>query len=111
MSKCADASWQHAVAWRGTAGDVELVKKLIASKARSECPQCESCCGAGGGRRFAPACGEVTPLHFAARANQLEIVKLLVAAGADPKLKGEDGTTLVDASRWQQQCRNRQICL
>ena len=34
-------------------------------------------------------------MHLAARANQLEIMKLLVAANADPKLKGEDGTTLL----------------
>ena len=47
--------------------------------------------GGGGGR--AVAGGSLTPLMVAARANQLEVMKLLVAAGADPKLRADNGTT------------------
>jgi len=37
----------------------------------------------------------LTPLHLAAKANHEDVMRLLVAAGADPKLKGQDSTTLL----------------
>jgi ankyrin repeat protein len=37
----------------------------------------------------------LTALHLAAKANHEDVMRLLVAAGADPKLKGQDGTTLL----------------
>jgi ankyrin repeat protein len=47
----------------------------------------------GGGR----AAGQ-TALLIAARGGRLDIVEALIQAGADPKLKGADGTTLLMAS-------------
>ena len=58
---------------------------------------------AGGGRRggggfFRPQAGAQTPLMLAARAGQIEAMKVLLAAGADPKLKADDGSTFLMAS-------------
>ena len=39
-----------------------------------------------------------TPLQFAARAGSVEVMKLLVAAGARPDLKGPDGMTVAIAA-------------
>jgi len=47
--------------------------------------------GGGGGRTVVG--GSLTPLMIAARANQLEVMKMLVAAGADPKLRADNGST------------------
>jgi ankyrin repeat protein len=47
--------------------------------------------GGGGGR--AVAGGSLTPLMVAARANQLDAMKLLVAGGADPLLRADNGTS------------------
>ena len=44
---------------------------------------------------FRPAAGEQTPLMVAAKANHPDVVRALVAAGADPKLKAQDGSTLL----------------
>jgi ankyrin repeat protein len=42
--------------------------------------------------------GEQTPLMLAARANQVELMHALVAAGGDPKLRAEDGSGLLMAA-------------
>jgi ankyrin repeat protein len=80
-------------------GDGELVKKLLAKgadvNARNAKVQGRTGPSSGG---FRPIAGEITPVHVAARANQLGIMKLLVAAGADPKVRAEDGTTLLMAA-------------
>jgi ankyrin repeat protein len=79
-------------------GDLELVKKLLAKGADTNARNAKTLVmgrGAAGGGPFRPPAGEITPLHVAAKANQLEVMKALLAAGADPKLKGEDGTTLL----------------
>ena len=52
----------------------------------------------GGGGFFRGPSGEQTPLMLAARANQLEVMKALVEAGADPKLSAQDGSTLLMAA-------------
>src|SRR6185295_11902823 len=39
--------------------------------------------------------GEQTPLLLAAKANRADVVRALVAGGADPKLKAQDGSTLL----------------
>ncbi len=50
--------------------------------------------GGGGGFFRAPA-GAQTPLLLAARAGAKDVMEALMAAGADPKLKAQDGTTLL----------------
>jgi ankyrin repeat protein len=39
--------------------------------------------------------GQQTPLMLAARANHEDVMRALVAGGADPKIKAQDGTTLL----------------
>jgi ankyrin repeat protein len=50
----------------------------------------------GGGR--GNAAGEQTPLMLAARADREQIMRTLIAAGADPALRAQDGTTLLMAA-------------
>ncbi len=53
--------------------------------------------GGGGGFRGAPS-GEQTPLMLAARGDYEEAMRALVAGGADPKLKAQDGSNLLMAA-------------
>ena len=53
---------------------------------------------AAGGGFFRPQAGAQTPLMLAARAGQIEAMKTLLAAGADPKLKADDGSTFLMAA-------------
>jgi len=53
--------------------------------------------GGGGGFRGGPS-GEQTPLMMAARANHEEIMRALVAAGANPSLHAQDGSNLLMAA-------------
>ena len=39
--------------------------------------------------------GELTPLHIAAKANHVDVMRALVAGGADPTLKGQGDYTLL----------------
>lgn len=80
-------------------GDVDMAKALIAKgadvNAKTTRPQGGR--GGGGGARGGPA-GEQTPLMLAARGNHLDVMHALIEAGADPKLKAQDGTTLLMAA-------------
>ncbi len=78
------------------AGDLVLVKQLLDKGAdpnvRTAPSTTQAGRGGGGGGR-AVAGGSLTPLMIAARANQLEAMKMLVAAGADPKIRADNGTS------------------
>jgi ankyrin repeat protein len=78
-------------------GDLELVKKLLAKGADPNARTAKAAAGGrgGGGGGFRPVSGEQTPLMIAAKANHPDIVRALVAGGADPKLKAQDGSTLL----------------
>jgi ankyrin repeat protein len=83
------------------AGDLTLLKEMIARgadvNAKTSAAQTGGRGGRGrgrGGRGGGPA-GEQTPLMLAARANHVDIMRALVAAGADPKLTAQDGSTLL----------------
>jgi ankyrin repeat protein len=83
------------------AGDVELVKKLLAKGADANARTAKAPAGGrggGGGGFFRQVAGEQTPLMAAAKANRPEAMRALVAGGADPKLKAQDGTTLLMAA-------------
>jgi ankyrin repeat protein len=51
----------------------------------------------GGGGRGGPA-GEQTSLMMAARADHEDVVRALVAAGADPALRAQDGSSVLMAA-------------
>jgi uncharacterized protein len=80
-------------------GNLEIVTSLLARhadpNARTAKTDTTGRQGAGGGGfGFRPG-GEQTPLLMAARANRESVMRALVAAGADPKIKAQDGTTLL----------------
>jgi len=76
-------------------GSVELVEKLLAKGADPNARTAKVTPEARGNGPFRGPPGELTALHLAAKANHEDVMRLLVAAGADPKLKGQDGTTLL----------------
>jgi len=78
-------------------GSVDLIEKLLAKGATVDARTAKSNFagrGGGGGFRFAPA-GEQTALMMAAKADKPDAMKALVKGGADPKLKAQDGSTLL----------------
>ena len=86
------------------AGDGALVRALIAKGGdpnartpKSTAPATARGGGGGGGGRGAVP-GEVTPLMTAARADHETIMRALVAAGADPSLRAQDGTSVLMAA-------------
>jgi len=79
------------------AGDVLLVKRLLTSGANvnartAAIPQPT---GKTASLFLRLSVGELTPLHIAARANRVDVMRALMAAGADPRLKAQDGATLL----------------
>ena len=82
-------------------GDLELTKQLIAKGAdvNAKTNKTPAAGGRGGGGGFfrGPS-GEQTPLMLAARADKPAVMKALVDAGADPKLRAQDGSTLLMAA-------------
>ena len=80
------------------AGDVELVTTLLARGAdvnvRTPPVRAVASRGRDGGRGFVGG-GMQTPLMMAAQANRLNVMHVLVDAGADPSLKADNGSTLL----------------
>jgi ankyrin repeat protein len=81
-------------------GELELVSALLSRKAdpnartnRTQPPKAKY---TGDGPRPQP--GEQTPLMFAARRDHAEVMRALVAGGADPALRAQDGSTLLMAA-------------
>jgi ankyrin repeat protein len=79
------------------AGDVDLVKKLLAKGVSLNARTAKRVSGSSAGAASQDP-GELTPLLVAARANQQEVMRVLAAAGADPSLKAGDGSTLLMAA-------------
>jgi ankyrin repeat protein len=81
------------------AGDLELVRNLVAKKALVDARTAKVAPPPGrGGGGFRFVAGEQTPLLLAARANKESVMRALVAAGADPTAKAQDGTTILMAA-------------
>jgi len=83
-------------------GDMALVRAFLAkgADANARTPKSTAPAGprGGGGGFGRGAAGEETPLMVAARTDHQEVMRALVAAGADPSLKAQDGTTLLMAA-------------
>jgi len=81
-------------------GDLDLVKMLLAKganpNARSAAIESSGRGGFAGG--FFRQVGLQTPLLLAARNNHEDVMRALVAAGADPKLQAQDKSTLLMAA-------------
>jgi len=87
------------------AGDLDLVRALLGKGAdpnartpKSSAPAgARGVAGGGGFGRGGPA-GEQTPLMMAARGDHEQVMRALVEAGADPRLKAQDGANLLMAA-------------
>jgi ankyrin repeat protein len=75
------------------AGALDLVKKLLAKGANMNA-KTDPAQAMG----FRPVAGEQTPLLLAARSNRVEVMRALIEAGADTKLKGQDDAGLLLAA-------------
>ena len=82
-------------------GDLTLVEKLLAKGASVNARTAAKpppAAGSGGGGIFRYAPGEQTPLLLAAKGDHVDVMRALVAAGADAKLNAQDGTTVLSAA-------------
>jgi uncharacterized protein len=84
-------------------GDMDLVRALLARHAdpNARTPKSTAPMGArggGGGLGRGGTAGEQTPLMMAARADHEDVMRALVAAGANPALKAQDGGSLLMAA-------------
>jgi ankyrin repeat protein len=83
------------------AGQVDLVKKLVSKGANVNALTNKA---SGPKSKFSQyfvnlrLSGEVPPLLLAAKNNHVDVMRVLIEAGADPKLKAQDGTTLLLAA-------------
>jgi ankyrin repeat protein len=75
------------------AGTLDLVKKLLSKGA-----QLNVRTNAAKGNGFRPAAGEQTALLLAARNDHVDVMRVLIEAGADTKIKGQDGAGLLLAA-------------
>ena len=78
-------------------GEVDFVKQLLARHANPNARTAKASPQTRGGGFFR-IIGEQTPLMLAARANQLEAMRALIADGADPAVKAQGGSTLLMAA-------------
>ncbi len=79
------------------AGDVALIRKLIAKWVPVDPKTAEVASGRGtGGFRFVT--GAQTPLFLAARAGQIEAMRALIEARADTQAKAQDGSSFLMAA-------------
>ncbi len=84
-------------------GDMDLVRALLARHADPNVRTSKSTApmgarGGGGGFGRGGAAGEQTPLMLAARGDHEDVMRALVAAGANPALKAQDGSGLLMAA-------------
>src|SRR5438067_1074004 len=81
-------------------GDLKLVQALLAKGAdpNARTPTASAAAARGGGGGRGAVAGEQTPLMAAARADHEDVLRALVAAGADPTMKAQDGSNLVMAA-------------
>ena len=79
-------------------GDVQMMKGLLAKGLDVNAKTAKAQAGRGGGGQRNGGPGEQTPLLLAAKGNHVPMMKALVEAGADPKLKAQDGTNLLMAA-------------
>ena len=75
------------------AGALDLVRKLLAKGAKTNVQT-----GPVTPLPFRPPAGEQTPLLLAARNNHVDVMRALIDAGADTKIKGQDGASLLLAA-------------
>jgi cytohesin len=82
-------------------GSLEMAKSLLAKgakvDAKTNAAASSAVPGAPGFVRGGST-GQMTPLFLAAKNNRVDLMKALLAAGADPKVKSQDGTTLLLAA-------------
>jgi ankyrin repeat protein len=83
-------------------GDMQLVRVLLAKgsdpNARTPTSKAPSGARGGGGLARGGTAGEQTPLMMAARSDHEDVMRALVAAGADPGLRAQDGASLLMAA-------------
>jgi ankyrin repeat protein len=82
-------------------GDMDLVRALLAKRADPNVRTPKSTAAiarGGGGFGRGGMTGDQTPLMMAARGDHEEIMRALVAAGADPALRAQDGSSLLMAA-------------
>jgi ankyrin repeat protein len=81
-------------------GDLKLVNMLLSKKFDPNVRTPKAAApvnarGGGGGFGRGGAAGDQTPLLLAAKSDHLDVMKSLIAAGADTTAKGQDGSTLM----------------
>jgi ankyrin repeat protein len=82
-------------------GDLALVEKLLAKGANVNARTAAKPVSGGPGGASAMyrfVAGEQTPLMLAAKADHVDVMRALAAAGADAKLKAQDGTNVLSAA-------------
>lgn len=82
-------------------GSLDMVKSLLAKGAKVDAKTNAAASSATPGQPGfvrGGSNGQMTPLLLAAKNDRVDVMKALIAAGADAKVKGQDGTTLLLAA-------------